>query len=51
MVAVASDRTSKLGELFNEVPDGLSDAATLVGLGYAAGGVPDSATWRPSGPC
>jgi phosphatidylglycerophosphate synthase len=41
MVAVASGRTSKLGELFNEVPDRLSDAATLIGLGYAAGGVPE----------
>src|SRR6478672_1892595 len=35
MVAVASNRTSKLGELFNEFPDRLSDAATLIGLGYA----------------
>jgi phosphatidylglycerophosphate synthase len=41
MVAVASNRTSKLGELFNEVPDRLSDAAVLVGLGYAAGGRPE----------
>src|SRR4051794_20439285 len=41
MVAVAANRTSKLGELFNEVPDRLSDVATLVGLGYAAGGVPE----------
>src|SRR5437899_7943244 len=32
MVAVASNRTSKVGELFNEVPDRLSDAATLIGL-------------------
>jgi phosphatidylglycerophosphate synthase len=41
MVAVAANRTSKLGELFNEVPDRVTDAATLVGLGYAAGGVPE----------
>jgi len=41
MVAVAAGRTSRLGELFNEFPDRLSDAATLVGLGYAAGGRPD----------
>jgi len=41
MVAVASDRTSKLGELFNEFPDRLSDAATLIGLGYAAGSLPE----------
>jgi phosphatidylglycerophosphate synthase len=31
---------SPLGELFNEVPDRVSDAATLIGLGYAAGGAP-----------
>lgn len=41
MVAVATGRTSRVGELFNEVPDRLSDAATLVGLGYAAGGCPE----------
>src|SRR6478672_8881927 len=40
MVAVASNRTSKLGELFNEFPDRLSDAATLIGFGYAAGSLP-----------
>ena len=40
MVAVATGRTSPVGELFNEVPDRVSDAATLVGLGYAAGSVP-----------
>jgi phosphatidylglycerophosphate synthase len=39
MVAVASGKTSKLGELFNEFPDRLSDAAALIGLGYAAGGL------------
>jgi phosphatidylglycerophosphate synthase len=41
MVAIASGRTSRLGELFNEFPDRLSDAATLIGLGYAAGGRPE----------
>ena len=41
MVAVASSRASKVGELFNEFPDRLSDAATLIGLGYAAGGRPE----------
>ena len=40
MVAIASGRASRVGELFNEVPDRVSDAATLIGLGYAAGGVP-----------
>jgi len=39
MVAVSTGRTSKLGELFNEFPDRISDAAALVGLGYAAGGM------------
>lgn len=40
MVAVGADRSSPVGELYNEVPDRISDAATLIGLGYAAGGVP-----------
>ncbi len=37
MVAVARQIASPVGELFNEVPDRVSDAATLIGLGYAAG--------------
>lgn len=37
MVAVLRQKASPVGELFNEVPDRVSDAATLVGLGYAAG--------------
>jgi phosphatidylglycerophosphate synthase len=40
MVALASGTASRLGELFNEVPDRISDSATLIGLGYAAGGDP-----------
>jgi phosphatidylglycerophosphate synthase len=40
MVAIESRRASRIGELFNEVPDRVSDAATLIGLGHAAGGVP-----------
>jgi phosphatidylglycerophosphate synthase len=40
MVAVESGKTSRLGELYNEVPDRISDSATLIGLGYAAGGNP-----------
>ena len=40
MVAVEGGRRSAVGELFNEVPDRVSDAATLVGLGYAAGSLP-----------
>lgn len=35
MVAIQSGRGSPLGELFNEVPDRISDAAVLIGLGYA----------------
>ena len=40
MVAITSGKASPLGELFNEVPDRISDAATVIGLGYAAGGDP-----------
>lgn len=40
MVAIRTGATSRIGELFNEVPDRISDAATLIGLGYAAGGDP-----------
>jgi phosphatidylglycerophosphate synthase len=35
MVAIESGRASRVGELFNEVPDRVSDAAILIGLGYA----------------
>lgn len=38
MVAVASGKASRLGELYNEVPDRISDAAILIGLGYSFGG-------------
>src|SRR5437879_7752104 len=38
MVAIASSRTSKTGELYNEVPDRISDAAVLIGAGFAWGG-------------
>ena len=37
MVAVLRQIASPVGELFNEVPDRMSDAATLIGFGYAAG--------------
>ena len=40
MVAVASGRTSRLGDLYNEVPDRVSDTIILVALGWAAGGSP-----------
>src|SRR5437773_4808182 len=38
MVAVLSGRASKVGELYNEVPDRVSDAAVFIGAGYAWGG-------------
>ncbi|MEM8874020.1 MAG: CDP-alcohol phosphatidyltransferase family protein [Planctomycetota bacterium] len=37
MVAVESGTASATGELYNEVPDRVSDTAVLVGFGYAAG--------------
>jgi phosphatidylglycerophosphate synthase len=38
MVAVEGGKASPVGELFNEIPDRISDSATLIGLGYAVGG-------------
>ena len=38
MVAIASQRASPVGELYNEVPDRVSDTAILIGLGYSLGG-------------
>lgn len=38
MVALASGRASKKGELYNEVPDRVSDAAVFIGAGFAWGG-------------
>lgn len=35
MVAIEGGRRSAVGELYNEVPDRVSDAATLIGAGYA----------------
>jgi phosphatidylglycerophosphate synthase len=40
MVAEASGKASSIGALFNEVPDRISDAAILIGLGFACGGAP-----------
>jgi phosphatidylglycerophosphate synthase len=40
MVAIASNKASPVGELYNEVPDRVSDAATFIGLGYSFGGSP-----------
>lgn len=38
MVALASGRASKVGELYNEVPDRVSDASVFIGAGFAWGG-------------
>jgi phosphatidylglycerophosphate synthase len=38
MVAIRRGVASPVGELYNEVPDRVSDVAALIGLGYAAGG-------------
>src|SRR6266700_682279 len=38
MVALASGRASKTGELYNEVPDRISDAVVFIGAGFAWGG-------------
>src|SRR5438128_1233893 len=38
MVALASGRASKTAELYNEVPDRISDPAVFIGAGFAWGG-------------
>jgi phosphatidylglycerophosphate synthase len=38
MVAISSGRVSKAGELYNEIPDRVSDAAVFIGAGFAWGG-------------
>lgn len=38
MVALETGTASTLGEIYNDVPDRVSDSATLIGLGYALGG-------------
>jgi phosphatidylglycerophosphate synthase len=40
MVAIETGRASPTGALYNEVPDRVSDAAMLIGAGYALGGQP-----------
>ena len=40
VVAVNENIASPVGELYNEVPDRVSDIAVLIGAGYAAGGEP-----------
>jgi phosphatidylglycerophosphate synthase len=41
MVALQSGTGSPVGELYNEVPDRVSDAAILIGAGYATGSLPE----------
>src|SRR6266496_3534241 len=38
MVALVSGRASKVGELYNEIPDRIWDAAVFIGGGIAGGG-------------
>lgn len=40
MVAIESGRASPVGELYNEIPDRVSDLATLIGFGWAVSGHP-----------
>lgn len=40
MIAVENGRRSPTGELYNEVPDRISDAAILIGAGYSEWGTP-----------
>ncbi|MFO1031013.1 MAG: CDP-alcohol phosphatidyltransferase family protein [Planctomycetota bacterium] len=37
MVAIGSGRASPVGELYNDLPDRVSDSAVLIGLGLAGG--------------
>jgi len=41
VMAIELGAATRVGALFNEVPDRVSDAAVLVGAGYAVGGVPE----------
>src|SRR4051812_199296 len=40
MVAVETNTASAVGELYNEVPDRVSDSCILIGVGHAAGSLP-----------
>jgi len=40
MVAIQGSHASLVGDLYNEVPDRVSDTAFFVGMGYALGGSP-----------
>jgi phosphatidylglycerophosphate synthase len=41
MVAIETGTASPVGALYNEVPDRVSDSATLIGLGYAMQSLPE----------
>ncbi len=45
MVAIEGKQVSPVGDLYNEIPDRVSDAATLIGCGYAFGGHPLLGYW------
>src|SRR5262249_42070415 len=38
MVAIATGRASRVGEIYNDVPERVSDSALFIGAGYAVGG-------------
>lgn len=40
MVAIEGKKASPVGELYNEVPDRISDSAIFIGAGLSAGGMP-----------
>lgn len=48
MVAIETATASRVGELYNEVPDRVSDAAIFIGAGYALGG---HVTWGYAAAC
>lgn len=45
MVAIETGQRSPVGELYNEVPDRISDIGTFVGAGCAIGGTPELGLW------
>lgn len=45
MVAVIHNKPNPLGELFNEVPDRISDAAILIGCGYSINSSMEAGYW------
>lgn len=45
MVAVIHNKSNPLGELFNEIPDRISDAAVLIGCGYSINSSAEAGYW------